>query len=134
MSFVALKRRYNISSEKPSPDQASAEKDDAIPTEVAGIDSFICLALELDVYLFSEPLLSYVYPSRAGGGGSFSVSQFGLQYDDIGISELDTHQDGKPRYGGHLSRTDKIVIKHVNTSEFADTPEPRAGRARGPAA
>jgi len=115
----ALRRRYNVSTPKRSPLDETSNQARTRPG-VTGIASFICLAIELDVYLFSEPITSYVDPARSGEGGSFSVSRFGLQYDDVGFGDEEAYEDGTSRFGASLVRGDKMVIKHVNASSADD--------------
>lgn len=109
-----LKRLYRVSRSLKQPDippDGTASR----PTQVTGIASFICLVIELDLQIFSAPFNAYVYPSRAGDGGTFSVSQFALQFDDLGFNEEDAYADGHLMRGRQLSKGDKIATKHIWT-------------------
>jgi serine/threonine protein kinase len=117
MSLTTLKRLYRVSKSLKTP--GTQHRPDDRQTQVTGVTSFICLALELEMVLFSDPLNAYISPSRAGDGGSFSVSQFGLQFDDLGYTETDVYRDGKTRRGAWLSKGDKIVTKHISAGNIS---------------
>ena len=80
---------------------------------ITDIISFLTLLFQLDVHTFSDPFHPESWPAWAGEGGTFSVRQFQLQFDDLGFNQDDTYDDGRPMRGGNISKGHRITIKHV---------------------